>query len=84
METAEKTFLVTGSASGLGEATARALVDAGARVVVADLDQERGSKVVADLGEQARFAPSDVAQEDSPMLNGEIVRLDGALRMAPR
>jgi NAD(P)-dependent dehydrogenase (short-subunit alcohol dehydrogenase family) len=65
METAEKTFLVTGSASGLGEATARALVDVGARVVVADLDQERGSEVVADLGDRARFAPTDVGQEDS-------------------
>jgi NAD(P)-dependent dehydrogenase (short-subunit alcohol dehydrogenase family) len=65
METAEKTFLVTGSASGLGEATARALVDAGARVVVADLDQERGSEVVSDLGDRARFAPTDVAREES-------------------
>ena len=58
-------FLVTGGGSGLGEASARALVEQGGRVVVADVDQENGSRVAEELGERARFAPTDVTQEDS-------------------
>ena len=65
MEIKGKTFVVTGGASGLGEATVRAIVEAGGNVVVADINQETGVKVVESLGEQARFAPTDVAQEDS-------------------
>ncbi len=56
--------LVVGGASGLGEATARALHGAGAHVVVADLDAARGEALVADLGERARFAAADVTQPD--------------------
>jgi NAD(P)-dependent dehydrogenase (short-subunit alcohol dehydrogenase family) len=52
--------LVVGGASGLGEATARALHDRGASVVVADLDAERGAALAAQLGERARFAAADV------------------------
>jgi NAD(P)-dependent dehydrogenase (short-subunit alcohol dehydrogenase family) len=53
--------LVFGGASGLGEATARELVAAGADVTLADLDEERGSAVAGELG--ARFVHADVTDE---------------------
>ena len=52
--------VVTGGASGIGEATARLLVDAGARVVVADVDVDRGKALVDELGAPARFVRTDV------------------------
>ncbi len=55
--------LVTGGASGLGEATVRRLVDAGARVVVVDLPSSRGEALAAELGAPAVFAPADVTDE---------------------
>ena len=53
--------LVTGGASGLGLATAIALNDAGARVVIADLASSRGTQLAADLG--LTFSPTDVTDE---------------------
>src|SRR5690348_16820686 len=47
--------LVTGGASGLGEATVRRLVTAGARVVIVDRDNKRGPALESELGERARF-----------------------------
>ena len=52
--------LVVGGASGLGEATARALHECGARVLVADVDVLRGEALVAELGDGARFVAADV------------------------
>ena len=54
--------LVVGGASGLGEAAVRALHARGARVVVADLDAERGAALADELGERAAFAAADVTQ----------------------
>jgi NAD(P)-dependent dehydrogenase (short-subunit alcohol dehydrogenase family) len=54
--------LVVGGASGLGEATARALHERGAHVVVADVDAERGAALADELGERMRFAAADVTQ----------------------
>ncbi len=54
--------LVTGGASGLGLATTRALVDAGARVVVVDLPGQAAA--VADLGPSVTFAAADVTDEE--------------------
>jgi NAD(P)-dependent dehydrogenase (short-subunit alcohol dehydrogenase family) len=53
--------LVAGGASGLGEATARALAARGARVTVADLNEERGEALASELG--AAFAKADVTDE---------------------
>jgi 3-hydroxyacyl-CoA dehydrogenase / 3-hydroxy-2-methylbutyryl-CoA dehydrogenase len=53
--------LVAGGASGLGEATARALVAAGARVVIADLNAEKGEALAGELG--ATFVEADVTDE---------------------
>jgi len=55
--------LVTGGASGLGLATSRRLVDAGAHVVIADLASSAGEDVAAEVGEQARFVAADVRSE---------------------
>ena len=52
--------LVVGGASGLGEATARALHARGAHVLVADLDAERGAALADELGAGASFAATDV------------------------
>ena len=57
--------LVAGGASGLGEATVRRLHDAGARVVVADVDEERGERLAAALGEHVSFVRTDVTDPDS-------------------
>ncbi|MBN6056719.1 SDR family NAD(P)-dependent oxidoreductase [Nonomuraea sp. RK-328] len=55
---------VTGGASGLGLATARRLVEAGAKVVVIDLPGSAGADVVKELGEAATFVPADVTDAD--------------------
>jgi len=54
---------VAGGASGLGEATARALVAAGARVTIADLNAEKGEALAAELGTGASFVVADVTDE---------------------
>ena len=62
MEIANKVFLVTGAASGLGEATARMLAGRGARVVLADVNSA-AIALAAELGENAIFVPTDVTLE---------------------
>ena len=63
MELNGTTAIVSGGASGLGEATARELAKAGALVVVADLSEERGRAVADDIG--GLFARTDVSDEVS-------------------
>jgi NAD(P)-dependent dehydrogenase (short-subunit alcohol dehydrogenase family) len=67
MDIAGKGFFITGGGSGLGEATARELVAAGGRVLIADLQDDKGERVAADLGGEttARFAHVDVTDEAS-------------------
>jgi 3-hydroxyacyl-CoA dehydrogenase/3-hydroxy-2-methylbutyryl-CoA dehydrogenase len=57
--------LVAGGASGLGAATVRRLHAAGADVVIADLNEERGQQVAGDLGERAKFVRTDVTDPDA-------------------
>lgn len=59
-----KVTVITGAASGIGAATARRFVDEGARVVVADVQDDAGRALVDELGEGARYAHVDVADED--------------------
>ncbi len=57
--------LVAGGASGLGEATARALVTTGAAVTIADLNAEKGEALARELGPGATFIQADVTDEDA-------------------
>ena len=64
MQIKDKVFLITGGGSGLGAATAKTLVEAGARVLLADVNAEAGAARVAELGEaNARFVRTDVTRE---------------------
>jgi len=65
MQIRDRVFLVTGGASGLGEATVRMLVAAGARVVAADLKEGEGAALASSLGDSVRFVRTDVADEAS-------------------
>ncbi len=63
MELNGTSAIISGGASGLGEATARMLAAAGATVVVADLNEDRGKQVAGEIGGQ--FARTDVSDEAS-------------------
>ena len=76
MELTNTSALVTGAASGLGEATARALAARGVRVVVADLNDGAGRALAEELG--GTFAHCDVTSTDEV-----IAAVDAAVAMAP-
>ena len=59
-----KVVIVTGGASGIGEATVRLFVKEGARVVVADMQRERGEALAGELGTAATFIDCEVRQEN--------------------
>jgi NAD(P)-dependent dehydrogenase (short-subunit alcohol dehydrogenase family) len=65
MQIENATFVVTGGASGLGEATVEAFHQRGANVVIADRDMARGEALAARLRERALFQPTDVADPTS-------------------
>lgn len=54
--------IITGGASGLGAATAKALVDKGGRVAILDLDEKKGNALARELGDSAAFFPLNVAE----------------------
>jgi NAD(P)-dependent dehydrogenase (short-subunit alcohol dehydrogenase family) len=56
-----KVFIVTGGASGLGEGTARMLAEAGGKVVIADMQDEKGQAIAKEIG--GAFVHCDVSQE---------------------
>ena len=58
-----KVAIVTGAGSGFGEGIARRYAEEGARVVVADIDQEKGEQVAADIGASACFIAADVTRD---------------------
>jgi NAD(P)-dependent dehydrogenase (short-subunit alcohol dehydrogenase family) len=60
---AGKVAIVTGATSGIGEATARCFIDAGAQVVLAGRSTEKGRELAHKLGERAHFQTADVMQE---------------------
>ena len=61
MNISGQVFIVTGGASGLGEGTARMLVDAGGKVVIADMQEDKGQALAQELG--ASFVRCDVSLE---------------------
>ncbi len=74
--------LVSGGASGLGEATVRRLHADGAAVVVLDLPSSPGESLVRELGGRARFVPADVRSEDDVQAAVDAACELGALRVA--
>lgn len=60
MEIQNHTFLISGGSSGLGAACVRRLVQAGANVVIADLNEAAGEQLAAEWSRQARFVKVDV------------------------
>lgn len=87
MDTPQKTILVTGGGSGLGQATAERLLSEGAHVVIVDLDQPKGHALASALGDQALFVQADVT--DPASIQAAITqaqarngRLDGAVNCA--
>jgi NAD(P)-dependent dehydrogenase (short-subunit alcohol dehydrogenase family) len=78
VEITDAVALVTGGASGLGLATTKRLLDAGAQVVVLDL---KGEEVVRELGDRARFAPADVTDEKAVTSALDIAESLGPLRI---
>ena len=65
MDISGKTAIVTGGASGLGEATVKRLTDAGANVAIFDLNEELGAKLAEQSGDRVIFQRVDVPDEES-------------------
>ena len=78
MQLDDSSALVVGGAGGLGAATVRRLVAAGAKVVIADMSEASGQALAAELGPSTRFVKTDVLSEDS--VNAAIA---AAVEMAP-
>ncbi|KAA0915511.1 SDR family NAD(P)-dependent oxidoreductase [Psychrobacter sp. ANT_WB68] len=64
MQIEQRSFLVTGGASGLGESVVRAIVAQGGKVVIADLNESAGQVLVDELGDNTRFVRCDVTSGD--------------------
>jgi len=63
MEIRSNVFVVTGGASGLGGGTARMLAAAGGKVLIADVQADKGEALAKELGANARFMKCDVTSE---------------------
>src|SRR5918997_5398036 len=75
--------LIAGGASGLGEATARRLHEGGARVVIADLNAEKGEALAGELGERARFVEANVTDPEAvEAAVAATAEADGGLRIS--
>ncbi|WP_285260369.1 SDR family oxidoreductase [Halopseudomonas bauzanensis] len=76
-----KVAVVTGAASGIGEASVRRFVAQGARVIMTDLNVADGERIAAELGEQVLFMRQDVSapadwQALAELVRGRFQRLD--------
>jgi len=80
MQLSGSVAIITGGASGLGEATVREFAAHGASVAIFDMNAERGAQVAAELGNKVLFVPVDVADEAS-VSNGvaKVVEAFGSL-----
>jgi NAD(P)-dependent dehydrogenase (short-subunit alcohol dehydrogenase family) len=65
LQVEESTFFITGGGSGLGAATARLFAENGARVALADVDEEAGKQMASQIGSSAEFVRTDVTDEES-------------------
>jgi NAD(P)-dependent dehydrogenase (short-subunit alcohol dehydrogenase family) len=87
MQLSGATFIITGGGSGLGAATAKRFHAAGARVVIADIDAERGAQLAEELGEGAVLSATDVVSEAAAQATVDLARqrfgrLDGLVNCA--
>lgn len=82
MDITNTVALVTGGASGLGEATVRTLVAAGGKAVIADLNVERGEALAAELGDAALFVKTDVSDAEQVQAAVDRAADLGELRVA--
>ena len=87
MNIQNKTFLITGGGSGLGAATAQAIVNAGGNVVLADVNATQGVAFAKQLGAKARFVKTDVTSESDVKAAIEVAKtsfggLSGAVNCA--
>jgi len=74
--------LVTGGASGLGDAVARSIVESGGKVAILDLDQDKGRELADQLGSSAVFMKADVTSAESVSESVDAaVKLFGALNV---
>jgi NAD(P)-dependent dehydrogenase (short-subunit alcohol dehydrogenase family) len=75
--------VVTGGASGLGEATVRNLIKLGAKAAILDMDEVRGQAIAKELGDSAAFFKTDVSDEKSVQeaVDGVVARF-GAIHIA--
>ena len=74
MQVADSTFIVSGGASGLGEATVRRLVEHGGKVVIADLNEMVGRALADELGARAVFTKVNVTSERDASAAVELAR----------
>jgi NAD(P)-dependent dehydrogenase (short-subunit alcohol dehydrogenase family) len=81
MEIAGSGALVTGGASGLGEATTRRLVEHGAQVTIFDMNAAKGDELAASLGGGTKFVAGDVTSEDDTANAVAIAGSDSPLRI---
>lgn len=65
MHIKDRTFVISGGASGLGLATAEDLYQHGAYIAILDMNPENGSKIVSQLGSRAKFFEVDVTDSES-------------------
>ena len=78
MQIRDNVFIVTGGASGLGGATSRMLAAQGGKVVIADVQADRGEPLARELGATTRFVKCDVSSE----ADGRAA-VDAALALGP-
>jgi 3-hydroxyacyl-CoA dehydrogenase/3-hydroxy-2-methylbutyryl-CoA dehydrogenase len=71
MQVSGKTAVITGGASGLGEAAARHLYSLGANIVIADLNDERGQQLKSELGHKAIYVKTDVSSSEASRALGQ-------------
>ena len=74
MQIAESTFIVSGGASGLGEATVRRLIAHGGKVVIADLNEMAGRSLASELGERAVFTKVNITSDGDAAAAVELAR----------
>src|SRR3954453_17873887 len=74
--------IVTGAASGLGEAAARRLHAAGANVVITDVNEEGGRRMVEELGGKTEFVRCDVENDEEVEEAVRVASSHGPLRVA--